>query len=279
MTKLLRVLFVEDSPEDTHLIVRELRRIGYEVEFSRVETLEAMQSELAQKTWDLILSDYRMPRFTVMRALELVKASGLDLPFIIISGKIGEEEAVSALKAGANDFVLKGHYARLGPAIERELREAESRRERKKIEAAYRLSQIHFHSLIEHAPDAIVVVRENGSIVIVNSQTEKLFEYDRTEMLGKSVEMLLPKRFQEKHPLHGKEFFAQPRVRPMGAGLELFGPLWAGATVCIADFETAQSRKRFASSLFRDVFMRACASSSWPAPSACRRRQTNSIVP
>ena len=136
MTRLLRVLFVEDSEEDTHLMVRELQRIGYEVEYARVETAETMQSELTQRTWDLILSDYRMPRFTVARALEILQASGLDLPFIIISGKVGEEEAVSALQAGANDFVLKGHFARLGPAIERGLRETESRRERRRAEAA-----------------------------------------------------------------------------------------------------------------------------------------------
>ena len=223
MTRLLRVLFVEDSEEDTRLIVRELQRIGYEVEYARVETAETMQSELTQKTWDLILSDYRMPRFTVARALEVLQASGLDLPFIIVSGKVGEEEAVSALQAGANDFVLKGHFARLGPAIERGLREAESRRVRKRVEAAYTLSQIHFHSLIEHAPDAIVVVHENGNIMIVNSQAERIFGYDRTELLGKPLEILLPKRFHEKHPLHRSAYFAQPIAQPMGTGLELFG--------------------------------------------------------
>ena len=95
------------------------------MEFERVETAEAMQSALTQKTWDLILSDYTMPKFNALRALEVLKASGLDLPFIIVSGTIGEETAVTALKAGANDFLIKGNFARLGPAIERELREAE----------------------------------------------------------------------------------------------------------------------------------------------------------
>jgi len=138
MGRPLRVLIIEDSADDTQLLVRELKRGGYEVEFERVETAEAMQSALTQKTWDLILSDYTMPRFNAPKALEVLKASGMDLPFIISSGTIGEETAVTALKAGAHDFFIKGKFARLGPAIERELREAETRRQRKRAEEALR---------------------------------------------------------------------------------------------------------------------------------------------
>ena len=132
MGKLLRVLIVEDSEDDALLLLRELKRGGYDVQFERVETARAMLAALAQKTWDLILSDYSLPEFNAPQALEVLKASDLDLPFIIISGTIGEETAVAALKAGANDFLTKGNFARLGPAIERELREAESRRERRR---------------------------------------------------------------------------------------------------------------------------------------------------
>jgi putative nucleotidyltransferase with HDIG domain len=138
MGRPLRVLMIEDNEDDALLLVRELQRGGYEVEFERVETAEAMQSALTQKTWDLILSDYTMPRFNAPKALEVLKASGLDLPFIISSGTIGEETAVTALKAGAHDFFVKGKFARLGPAIERELREAETRRQRKRAEEALR---------------------------------------------------------------------------------------------------------------------------------------------
>src|SRR6266540_2823387 len=136
MKKPLRVLIIEDSEDDTQLLLRELRRGGYEVESERVETAEATHSALTQKTWDLILSDYTMPTFNASQALEVLKASGQDLPFIIISGTIDEDMAVTALKAGANDFLIKGKWARLGPAIERELRETESRRERKRAEVA-----------------------------------------------------------------------------------------------------------------------------------------------
>src|SRR5689334_8521727 len=108
MGKPLRVLIIEDSEDDTQLILRELRSIGYEVEHERVETSQAMQIVLTEKPWDLILSDYTMPRFSALQALGVLKAHRLDLPFIIISGTIGEESAVAALKAGAHDFLVKG---------------------------------------------------------------------------------------------------------------------------------------------------------------------------
>ena len=136
MGKPLRVLIIEDSEEDTQLFVRELWQRGYEVEFERLETAEAMQLALIQKSWDLILSDYILPKFDAPRALEVLKASGLDVPFIIISSTAGEDTAVAALKAGANDFLVKGKFARLASAIHRELREAESRRDRKRAENA-----------------------------------------------------------------------------------------------------------------------------------------------
>jgi len=138
MGKALRVLIIEDSEEDAQLLLRELQRVGYDVEFERVETAGAMQAALIQKSWDLILSDYTLPQFNAPKALEVLKASGLDLPCLIISGTIGEETAVAALKAGANDFLVKGKFARLGPAIERELREAETRREHRRAEEALR---------------------------------------------------------------------------------------------------------------------------------------------
>src|SRR5690349_13592297 len=115
MGKLLRVLIIEDSEDDTQLILRELRTIGYEVEHERVETSQAMQIVLTDRPWDLILSDYTLPKFGALGALGVLKASHLQIPFIIISGSIGEETAVAALKAGANDFLSKGNSASLGP--------------------------------------------------------------------------------------------------------------------------------------------------------------------
>lgn len=132
---LLRILFVEDSDNDTQLMLRELRRGGYDVEHERVETRPAMQAALTQHTWDIILCDYSLPHFSAMDALMTLQESGLDLPFIVVSGTIGEESAVEILKAGAHDFMVKGRLSRLIPAIERELRDAAIRRLQREAEA------------------------------------------------------------------------------------------------------------------------------------------------
>lgn len=134
MSKPLRALIVEDSEQDAVLLVRELRRGGYDLSFERVETPEAMHAALDRDGWDVVLSDYSMPRFSAPAALELVRGHDLDLPFIIISGTVGEETAVASLRAGAHDFLVKGSLARLLPAIEREVGEAALRREKKKMQ-------------------------------------------------------------------------------------------------------------------------------------------------
>jgi signal transduction histidine kinase len=138
MATLLRVLIVEDSEDDTHAMLRELQRGGHEVEHLRVETRPAMQAALSQGTWDLVLCDYTLPKFSARDALVTLQQSGMDLPFIIISGTIGEESAVEMLKAGAHDFIVKGRLARLLPAIERELRDALTRRLRREAEGERR---------------------------------------------------------------------------------------------------------------------------------------------
>jgi signal transduction histidine kinase len=135
MGPLLRALIIEDWDADAQLVVRELRRHSYEVEYERVETGPALKQALAQKDWDIILCDYSLPEFNAMNALATLKESGLDIPFFVISGTIEEETAVTALKAGAHDFMVKGRLARLVPAIEREMKEAEIRRAHREAEA------------------------------------------------------------------------------------------------------------------------------------------------
>ena len=134
MSRPLRVLIVEDSEDDAALLLGELRRGGYDPLYERVDTAAAMKAALNKQTWDIIVSDYSMPQFTAPAALKLLQQSMLDLPFIIVSGAIGEDAAVAAMKAGVHDYVMKGSLARLVPAIERELREAEMRRERNRVE-------------------------------------------------------------------------------------------------------------------------------------------------
>ena len=129
----LRVLFIEDSDDDTSLQVRLLEKAGYDVSFLRVQAPETLVSALDRK-WDVIISDHSMPRFKGTDALRIVRELGVDVPFIFVSGTIGEDSAVAALKVGAQDYLMKTNLSRLVPAIERELREAEQRRQHKALE-------------------------------------------------------------------------------------------------------------------------------------------------
>ena len=160
MSTLLRVLIVEDSEDDMLLLLRELRRGGYNVEHVRVQTAADMKNALEQQSWDIVLSDYSMPNFDAPAALNILKESGMDIPFIIISGTIGEDTAVAALKAGAHDFIVKGKLARLVPAFERELREAENRRDRRKADIALSRKSLFVQLLQEIA----VAANEASSI-------------------------------------------------------------------------------------------------------------------
>ena len=137
----LRALIVEDSENDALLLARELQRGGYDLTYERVDSLEAMKAALEKQQWNIVLSDYTMPHFRGTDALLLLRERDSDTPFIYISGTIGEDMAVAAMKAGANDYVLKGNLKRLVPAIRRELREAEGRRQRKRAEEERRLLQ------------------------------------------------------------------------------------------------------------------------------------------
>ena len=125
----LRVLFVEDSDDDVRLIVRQLERAGYRVESHQVQTPDGFDAAIENARWDVVISDHSMPHFSSADALAAIKAHGLDWPFIIVSGTIGEEMAVEAMRAGAHDYVLKNNLVRLAPAIERELNDAELRRQ------------------------------------------------------------------------------------------------------------------------------------------------------
>jgi PAS domain S-box-containing protein len=186
MADLLRVLIVEDSEDDAMLLLREVRRGGWEVQWQRVETAAAMKAALAAQPWDVVLADYSLPRFSAPAALTLLREQGFDLPFIIVSGVVGEETAVAAMRAGAHDFMAKGHLGRLVPAIQRELREAESRR-------ALAREREFSALLIEGANALIVAVDVTGSITAFNAAAERLTGHRREEVLGQDwVDMMVP---------------------------------------------------------------------------------------
>src|SRR5690348_4136833 len=132
----LRVLIAEDSEDDARLVLRELERAGYQAAFERVDSPAAMAAALDRQSWDIVIGDYSMPAFSGPAALSLLRGRDLDTPFIFVSGTIGEDVAVEAMKAGAQDFLIKGNLRRLVPAIEREVGDAEVRRERRRAQTA-----------------------------------------------------------------------------------------------------------------------------------------------
>jgi len=184
MAKPLRVLAVEDSENDLLLVMREIRRGGYDIHYLQVETSEGMRAALEEQEWDVIISDYVMPRFSGLDALKILKGSGIDIPFIIVSGNIGEDIAVGAMKAGAHDYILKDNLARLVPAIERELGDAETRRQRRLADEALKKA----HDELE-----IKVRERTAELRAANEEKEKLIQELRKAITEvKTLSGLLP---------------------------------------------------------------------------------------
>lgn len=196
MKPVLRVLIVEDSEFDAQMITSLVRKSGYEVVSERVETSDAMGKTLREKRWDIILSDYNLPSFSAPEALKLLQESELDLPFIIISGGIGEATAVAAMKAGAHDYLMKGNLNRLAPAIERELREAANRRERREAREKLLDSELRYRLLWESSPDAVLLMDAESKIYFANPAVEEVFGYKPDEIVGQELRVLLPEELR-----------------------------------------------------------------------------------
>ncbi len=172
MSTPLRVLIVEDSEDDTQLMLRELRRGGYDPIFERVETADQMQAALNQQDWELILCDHALPVFSAPKALELLKRIALDIPFIEVSGKIGEETAVEMMRAGAHDYVMKGNLARLAPAVTRELTEAGIRRDHKRAQQEI----VDLAKFPAESPDPVLRTAGDGTVIFANKAAGPLLD-------------------------------------------------------------------------------------------------------
>ena len=236
MSRPLCILVVEDSEDDVALLLRELRKGGYDPNYVNVCTPEDMRAALREVDWDIVISDWSMPRFNGLDAFRLVKEQGLDIPFIIVSGTIGEEIAVDALKAGVHDFMTKGMFARLVPAVERELRDCQERRRRRdaEIEVERRRNQIvdserRLRLVIDSVPDGVAVVDADGELVLCNRAAESwmrlgdlargetrygFFEPDRTTPREPAADLLA--RTLRGEQIDGLEMYARHPGAPDG---------------------------------------------------------------
>ena len=186
MEKNLRILIVEDSENDALLLLRELRKGGYDPVFKRVETEKEMAEAIENDTWDIIISDYSMPRFSGLNALETSQRYDTDIPFIVVSGTIGEDIAVATMKAGAHDYFVKGNLARLVPAIDRELRDAEIRRVHKLSLEKLRRSE----RIVSSSTDMMALLDLNFVYLFANDAYLKAFGKTSDQLLGNSVSEL-----------------------------------------------------------------------------------------
>ncbi|HEX4644630.1 MAG TPA: PAS domain S-box protein, partial [Verrucomicrobiae bacterium] len=184
MSRPLRVLLVEDSEYDAALLLPVLRDGGYEPICERVETAATMIAALDRKTWDVVIADYVLPRFSGPAALKILQKRGLDLPFIIVSGHIDEDTAVASMKAGAHDYVMKDRLARLVPAIEREMQEAEVRRARKRSEENLAAAHTFRRAIEDSIPSGIVVVDRGGRHTYMNTAFCQMVGRTEKELLG-----------------------------------------------------------------------------------------------
>jgi PAS domain S-box-containing protein len=178
MTAALRLLIVEDVEDDAQLIVRALRRAGHDPTYERVDTEAALSAALDRGPWDIVVSDFNMPHFTGTAALQVLRARDPDTPLIFVSGAMGEEVAVEAMRAGAQDYVTKGNLGRLVPAIERELRDSAGRRERKRAEEALVRARATYRSLVEDSPFGIFQSTPDGQLLSANPALVSMLGYE-----------------------------------------------------------------------------------------------------
>ena len=255
----VRILIVEDTPDDAELMLSCLTEEGFQPDWTRVQTEADYQAALATAP-DLILADWSLPQFSGLRALQLMRSAGLDIPFIIVSSSIGEETAIDALHQGAYDFVLKDRPARLGSAARRALAEKQLREERQRMDEALRQSeeQYQYRCVAEMATDAIITADADGRIVAWNRAAQQFFQYTKAEALGQSLSSLMPESYRADHAAAMARVGAGGEPRVIGQAVELHGRRKDGTEFplefSLATWKTQQGR--FYSAILRDITSR-----------------------
>ncbi len=222
MSTPVRVLILHDSPEIAGFLLRELERGGFSPAFERVDSREAFEHALSGPAWDVILSDFRLETFGALAALASLRERELDTPFIIVSDNVGEQTAVKAIKAGAHNCIPRAGFGRLATSVEREIREAQIRRERREARKALQESESRFRTLVETASDAILTLNDSGRILFANQAAGRIFGYPVPAMIGEDLMMLVPDcppLRQLSPPLAGQASVtdaASPRVELIG---------------------------------------------------------------
>ncbi|MDP1622765.1 MAG: PAS domain S-box protein [Bacteroidales bacterium] len=205
MNKKLFVLVVDDNQADAEHNIKLLRSAGYDISYQRVETADQMREALDYEPWDLILSEYSMAVFTVQNAFEIFQAHGADIPFIVISGAIGEVKAVQLIKAGVHDYLLKANMTRFIPVVERELQQAHNRRELINVSSRLTFIEEIHKSYVENAPDGVFITDLSGNYIEVNKAACRITGYSKDELLTMCVKDLVPEDLKEvvSHELRG----------------------------------------------------------------------------
>jgi PAS domain S-box-containing protein len=182
----LRLLVIDDSEDDTVLLSRELRRANFDPSVERVSTLLALSEALDQGKWDVVISDFYLPSFTALEALDLLREKGLDLPFIVTAGALGTQLTVAAMKAGAHDYFMKANLEELPAAVERELRLAVERRDRAQAEAARAGSEARLRALVEHVPAVLysMALAEDSRPLYISPGIQRLLGFSAEEWLA-----------------------------------------------------------------------------------------------
>ena len=191
-TKTLAVLIIEDQESDAQLLIRLLKKADYELVYEQVETAGQMRAALEKRAWDIIISDYKMPQFDGRAALKLLQELGNDIPFIVVSGTIGEATAVSMMKAGAHDYLIKGDFARLIPAVEREMGQAEIRRRRRQAEEALAVSEAELRALFASMQDVALVIDREGVYCKIAPTNPSLLVKPASELIGRNLWDVFP---------------------------------------------------------------------------------------